>query len=113
MNVANPELSKELHALSGWDDEDGCLGETPIYDLGFLLRKLPPLQDPDFGDEQVYYPGIHMIGEVIHKTHAMAGYWDIEGELWGEWSEVADTPEDAVASLAIELFKSDVLKKED
>lgn len=115
MQVASKELCEQLYEVSKWETpeyENGFGTDLgyPAYTLGFLIRKLPPRQDPDFGDEVMYYPGVHMIGEVIHETHAIAGYWDIEGELWGDWSEVGDTPENALCRLALELFKANILK---
>lgn len=131
MHVASLELCKELYKLSGW--ENGRLywigvgwppkwqvvddhnpkglppdepGNTyiPAYDLGYLLRKLPPyiatygengddclLQlRPDFqGDEWV------------------TGYTTQNHYLY---MAIAGTPEDAACKLAIELFKQGILK---
>lgn len=120
MNVASLELSKELYELSGWDDtsfkweEVGEYGwdvakasylaaeDFPAYDLGFLLRKLPP------------FIGNHVLTIEKDPIHYYAGYIEIgrngKGALLSPYRQEADTPEDAVAKLAIELFKSGVLK---
>jgi hypothetical protein len=93
-DTASLELSKELYKLSGWeylshqwmspfDDEH------PVYDLGYLVRKLSP----------------------ITLNRGMNG-WDIyvhEGQLH---QAMADTPEDAACLLAIHLFKQGILQKE-
>ena len=111
MNTASFELCKELFERSGWDDIEkywlnqdrwqvGHLGEAseetyPAYDLGYLLRKLyacgPVLRchldleaRPDAGRDRYF-------------IWVLDGNIDIR--LW------ADTPEDAAARLAIELFK--------
>jgi len=65
MYVASLELCKELYELSGWDDIefqwssiDGKHWEAAVsvlfagatevaYDLGYLLRKLPPVIQED------------------------------------------------------------------
>lgn len=93
MNVSNLELSKELHELSGWDDEDGYLGETPIYDLGFLLRKL------------------HEIGNLLFSPQSDGSWYIFWDEVDKKHSFHADTPENAVASLACELFRQGILIK--
>lgn len=112
MNVASLELCKELYELSWWDDTDKWLhlkgnGDTmlfdpiegqlmdcdaPAYDLSYLLRKLP-------------------------DRHAWLRYdedteqWFMSNKLHQE--EVSDdTPENAAAKLAIELFKQGILTKE-
>lgn len=116
MNVASLELCKELYELSGWTkpkDDDEWHWESvttekwiaPKYDLGYLLRKLPSLPDPEFGEEESYYPHV-----VNLQTHSMAGYFDEDFSLWGEWTATALTPEDAACKLAIELWKQGILK---
>lgn len=118
MTTASLELCKELYELSGWDDTYGELspkghwwprGEflefhtgskekpTPAYDLGFLLRKLEK--------ELTFSISLHNIFQ------GKKG-WTTSYQL-GALVEpvVADTPEDAVCKLAIELFKGGILKK--
>jgi hypothetical protein len=118
MDVASLELCKELYELSGWGKtehvyaipkEESVEGMTPwlrvgvgdsyawrehpAYDLGYLLRKLPP-------------------GAQIAKV---SGQWNANGpySAWVDENDYydADTPEDATCTLAIELFKQDVLKR--
>ena len=113
MNVASPELCKELFKISGWDysvawsrlsdppdgREDWMLGTPhsqaieryPAYDLGYLLRKL---HEP--------------IGRLLFVPKS--------NNTWGLWADNmdainAETPEDAACKLAIELFKRGILLK--
>lgn len=115
MNVASLELSRELYELSGWGatevkwchtDEIGDFVLrldhpnwkpgyylTEAYDLGYTLSKLP---------NDIY---------LSHHSHA----WHIEHDDNNPANQVeltAETPEDAAAKLAIELFKQGILKKE-
>ncbi len=99
MQVADSELCRKLFVLSGWSDPDKNpevseyayteRGEPiPRYDLGYLLRKLP---------EATY----------LNKPY--------EGNLWScgynmEFIGEADTPENAVCKLAIELWKQGILR---
>ena len=113
MNVASLELCKELYEVSGWKnteyfyssenkvhrtqiEDDDFYGEIwPAYDLGYLLRKLPqPTYIYGLGDAYSYPQWI-----------AKATHQNIVGE------QKAETPEDATAKLAIELFKQGVLTK--
>lgn len=110
--VAGLELCQKLYDLSKWDDcsmmHDTDLGEPvvtqslkwtgmlPAYDLGYLLRKLPPS-----------CPLEHVV--LPNSTHDL---WHI---LWmgrdkeGDFPQSADTPEDAACKLAIELIKQKVI----
>lgn len=108
MNVASLELSKELYELSGWtgtallwqpDGDIGLMGPTsserpPAYDLGYLLRKLP----------------------LVRLQHVALESDDLKRWLCSvksvSMAEHAETPENAAAKLAIELFKQGVLTKE-
>jgi hypothetical protein len=132
MHVASLELSKQLWELSGWgeigthssrnpyfywvdrshDDREHELnygggsipsdGDIyPAYDAGYLLRKLPSwvYDYPKKGD------GLRFIAE-----HKRAGYID-DDNLYAIDS-TADTPENALAKLSIELFKQKILTKE-
>lgn len=113
MNVASLELCKELYELSGWEDTEKWLTasdllpeiidgkktgnlkreQVPAYDLGYLLRKLPP------------------VTKVINCSNEKT---QIYGALFPELKLTfhGDTPEDAACKLAIELFKQGVLPKE-
>lgn len=70
---------------------------VPAYDLGYLLRKLPSgcyvMQQ---SDEEIY--------------EGQRQQWGALG--WRDYGYFADTPEDAAAKLAIELFKQNVLTKQ-
>ena len=108
MEVASLELSKTLWKLSGWDylshqwlspyDDS-----HPVYDLGYLLRKLP--QNSWVG----YVDTSGRRDFALAKTYA----WNEKGDDINKIAECrADTPEDAACLLAIELFKHGVLKRE-
>lgn len=114
MNVASLELCKELYELSGWDYTGLCYAENKqgwflesgnvfdnygaekqwgcvaAYDLGYLMRKLPKYYAVWRNTET---------WKVNYVTEALRLESDID----------ADTPEDAVCRLAIELFKQGVL----
>ena len=123
MNIASLSLCKELYELSGWqsgiwvhswqgtdqevttDYQKGGMvnGDyvTPAYDLGYLMRKLPMV---------THHGGLGF-------GHIKDGRWyfnlvltGIRGDdLQSNFGSEADTPEDCVAKLAIELFKQGVL----
>jgi hypothetical protein len=136
MNTASRELCQELYELSGWltDKYYWSTGSTkdypvkeyrvdkvldykplwfdnprentghvfPAYDLGYLLRKLPKLIAlPDNGTGGFLFIDIKKYKSGIRWR---AGYHD-------QMLVNADTPEDAVCSLAIELFKRGILTK--
>lgn len=107
MNVASLELTKELYELSGWGwdkkharfetytnhpADNNAYGAYPAYDLGFLLRK-------------IYSTGIS-----IHTTEE--GQWGAICHEFRNKAFFADTPENAVAELSIELFKQGILRKD-
>lgn len=115
MNVASIELCKELYEVSGWketgfeyrlDDNNklfyrkerqwAYISSLPAYDLGYLLRKLP------------------VVSEVSHYTEFYyAKYVNLKHITSDDIQTQADTPEDAAAKLAIELFKQGILTKEE
>lgn len=118
MSVASLNLCKQLYELSGWQDVDESIFSSvtekldwiydapsglwwlPAYDAGYLLRKLP---------------------HFIQLTQLSGGYtpngWRAEKnnsqDFAGYCRADAASPEDALCLLAIELFKSGVLKRED
>jgi hypothetical protein len=110
MNVASRELCEELFKLSGWGNEVGAQlphWQDPYnrraeyeyyrYDLGYLLRKLPALNEA----QQQY-----LLMEASPIGYAF-GYAEW-GELRGA-TGTADTPEDAAAKLCITLINQGVL----
>lgn len=123
MNVASLDLCKELYDLSGWKhsanglttlspapDKIGRQFEQicPAYDLGYLLRKLPghiAIQSTTWDD--VHTEKVR--GQELDYQAVACYQSNIKGVLI---QEVADTPEDAIALLAIKLFKQGVLTKE-
>ena len=128
MQVAELSLCKQLYELSGWDTASKYLwieahqeydidnGDTfnqehpaiPAYDAGFLLRKLP---------RQIGSYWLRMI--TPFTTDWRFDYFDqgSQERLWSNTENkadsmcVADTPEDALCRLAVELFKEGVLTK--
>lgn len=105
-NVASLEHCKELYELSGWNPHDlpdhpgsnGKLPYVPAYDLGYLLRKLPRtaitrIDQNDFKNAE-WVADSFLLRDRKRKPVQFR----------------ADTPEDAAANLAIELFKQGVLK---
>lgn len=132
MNVASLENCKTLWELSGWDDTERIkvldnpegiwyrdnpglpkntrghllVRNVPLYDLGYLLRKLPEgvrlWRNKTNPIKRSNYKGEWSIG-----LYASSGY----GQSSIAKGQQADTPEDCTALMAIELFKSGVLKK--
>jgi hypothetical protein len=129
MNVASLELCKELYELSKWfdtgykhyeingkyeilpsikiTDDWGDEGRNvlsmlaPAYDLGYLLRKLEPLTE----ERGRLFVTTRNVGD---WTAGFSATYDAFHDDKG----IADTPEGAVCSLAISLFKAGVLKHE-
>lgn len=125
MNLASLELCKELYELSGWNPkhfiydtsytdnwlrwvaefdpgtrERMLLKAVPAYDLGYLLRKLPRISEDYWLTVQpVVFP------------QWCASYDQMDG-ITTKFESFADTPEDAAAKLAIELFTQGILTKE-
>lgn len=99
-DVASQPLCAELYEVSGWvigsstdiydfpkySDRKGNF-IAPAYDAGYLLRKLP----------------------LYTEIEQIPGGWFVTNN---EFSLTADTIEDALCTLAIELFKAGVLKRE-
>jgi hypothetical protein len=106
MNVASLSLCRELYELSGWDDPDasndatGSVTEAPVwvsrYTLGFILRKLPGCSITHLKN-----------GSFRAKYNRYNP--DMPTKNIRPFRQEADTPEDAAAKLAIELFKQGVL----
>lgn len=111
MQVASKELSKKLYEVSKWIElgqnglslvKDG----SPVYSLGYILRKLQTLCDR----------GSSLRGVTVGVMHKEWGNWsayyetkyDRHKEHWIEGS--AETPVDAAVSLAIALFENGILK---
>jgi hypothetical protein len=106
--TANIELCQELYELSGWKGidnvsyrlvegkpvatnafDDRVIDETALYDLGYLVRKFV-----GNGGIELRYGD-----KVCEATSHM-------------WTAHAQTPEDAVALLAIHHFNTGVFKRE-
>lgn len=87
MYESSADLANELKLLSGWEFD-----QVQGYSLGYLMRKLQ-------GNEVQIYEQV--------------------GERWtcligeGDYATNGDTPEDAAARLAVELFKQGILHRED
>ena len=109
MSYASHNLCTELFELSDWGkywtDESRDNG-IPAYDLSYLLRKLPvehkeatlKLSAFTLDGKSFYYADYEHVPELDPS-------WDVFN------TQPADTPEDAAAKLAIELFKRGVLSK--
>ena len=123
MNVASLELCRELYELSGWDDCDfswkygsltwgvpagtqpiGKDDNTPMYDLGYLLRKLyqtaPFIRYDIEARPDVGYPAMKFFVMAMQDTNGE----EIDVRQW------ADTPEDAACKLCCELIRQGVIK---
>jgi hypothetical protein len=122
MNVASLKLCKELYELSGWIEtpfaydisyadnwlrhiedfpknsrERQGVSMIPAYDLGYLLRKLPM--------------SVEIRNHHLDKLKGVVrGGW--AGDMMTRQHLMADTPEDALCKLCIELFKQGILTKE-
>lgn len=120
MNVASLENCKELFELTRWyEDHDyshvqfkengnwvtqlqrdidfgDIWSSYPAYDLGYLLRKLPP-------------------GTDLRHINPASGndYWAASFAHEEYYSGTADAPEDAACLLATELIKQGVLALKD
>lgn len=109
MSVATLELCRELYELSGWQSGNwhiiGPDESTPSYDLGYLLRKLPRIHKRDW--HLFLQPWTRYGTWYCNLRHWQDPYLLVE-----ERASVGDTPEDAAAKLAIELFKQGVLTQE-
>ena len=86
---------------------------APAYDLGYLVRKLAGIDEPG-------YPANIFVEVTVLQNYASARA--IRGITETGFDQRrqpnlpdcdADTPEDAAAKLAIELFKNGILKKEE
>jgi hypothetical protein len=121
MHVADLRICRELYELSGWEYSRAWFDQSkpwvsdyfdhnppficPAYDLGYLVRKLPHHRGSRTGAMLDLHlsavdPGFGWRAEYTPDNYAV-----LESGLTGE----ADTPEDAVAKLAIELFKQAIL----
>src|SRR4051812_5644897 len=107
MNVANLELCKTLHELSGWEQSDffyttdrpfaeamhgrqGYFNTIPAYELGYLLRKLPNGATVMWNNERSAATLQVVVGELL---------------------QYGKTPEDAIAKLCCELFRQGILTR--
>lgn len=92
-DTASLENCKELYKLSGWKtDSMGLHQNSPSYDAGYLLRKLPA--------------GTAVRGQT-------GGTWCADCWLLKDHDsglpQFANTPEDALAMLAVQMFKKGIL----
>lgn len=123
MNVASLELCKELYELSQWRYDSGTNGfwysdgmqglvlatwvenSTPAYDLGYLLRKLPPYLEPIYSQTGSKAAGLKMYKSRVGYRFGYQHYPDLNVR--------ESLPENAICKLAIELFKNGILTRED
>lgn len=110
MKAANIDICKELYELSSWDDTDnnrylGKGNEVPMYECGYLLRKLPESIESGLKDRKAW----------LSMDNLGSDGWQYcyrSGRAIPVCIVIADTPEDALCKLAIELFKQGILTKE-
>lgn len=125
MKTASLELSKELYELSGWEDTvwdwstaNGKLmyrtgssmfhrDDYPAYDLGYLLRKLENIEETII----LRYNNPARMGAVA-LPQWNGQYTVATARMQQRDYPIAATPEDAVASLCVALFKQGILTKE-
>lgn len=96
---------------------DNC---APAYDLGYLLRKLPSRVDK--GRKNYRFVLTNSTSDESWVADYLMPFWqkglpDRGIEVWLHYGNrakltEADTPEDAVCKLTIELFKQEILHKE-
>lgn len=102
VNVASQELCKELFELSDWEEYQQDSAHP--YTLGFLLRKLPKLVRNEKERQ--------MDGLVMYAAGTVGWQFEYHTTYCAPlFNGTADTPEDAAAKLAIELFRHGVLTK--
>lgn len=105
MDVASLELCKELYELSGWEGSIGLRyltrfdDEHGVYTLGFLLRKLPR----EYDDAML---------QIRANDKSWSASYTVLGDPYSDVESKADTPENALCALAIELLEQGVLQKE-
>lgn len=117
MSVASLELCRELYQLSGWDGTHFLYTKSgkvstiasmfsykplPAYDLGYLLRKLPP----ELSDED---SRVYLSMNISMTQNWCARYADAAGNRMNIEKFYAPTPEDAACKMAIKLFKQGIL----
>lgn len=125
MKVASKDLSQKLWNLSKWTDTDyrwyndkgvdyvdvkGTNGlSLPAYDLGYLLRKLPPFVD---SKEYPNLPAYLNIGLRDNGPPWFVGY-HVHGieDVVSDFGERGDTVENAACEMAITLFEAGILTK--
>lgn len=129
-NIANPDISEELAEISQWRDtsyfyvyhydeefdewnlqeelisqdeidtdwvDTSTMRLVPAYEVGYLLRKLPPnIQQYDL-----------TIKWDLTRSLWVCGY--VDGNNW-EDNAMTNDIEDAIASLAVQLFERKILK---
>lgn len=125
MNVASKELCQELYELSGWKTPEygydgdrainidvyvlkkrGLFDGFPAYDLGYLLRKLPP----NLSDKDELRRSLCLYRANDQRWIAKYGGTRMYKDAVIGGSEIS--PENATTKLAIELFKQKILIKE-
>jgi hypothetical protein len=112
MNVASLELCRELYKMSRWEPQDcavyALLGDSRIFQ--FIRNPEPNLISMD------YYIPAYDLGYLLRKFVGNGGveirYGDKGCIATSHMvSTGSNTPEDATARLAIELFRQGILKR--
>jgi hypothetical protein len=129
VDVASLELCRELYDLSDWEEtglayvslttgEQHVIAtdyQTPgenwdfdwAYDLSYLLRKLPYKVRDQY---QAWVFGFKLMPTA--STGWKIWYGEV-GTATEMYFKSGDTPEDAAAKLCIELFRQNILKRDD
>jgi len=116
-DVANLELCMELQSLSGWKDQQRSVWSSELgdyiqrYTLGYLLRKLPRWIEPEKNMPHLLTVQPNPIGKGWNALYRLSIATPTSDRRHATEIHEADTPEDALCKLAIELFKQGVLKK--
>lgn len=92
-------IAGEEHSIHGFSHL------LPAYDLGYVIRKLPPLIGKARFPVICYPINMWVAGYTsdIDSWHTLKQF---------DHTEAANTPEDAACKLAIELLKQGILKKD-
>lgn len=132
MNVASLKLCKELYELSGWNYDSESGGRwygwskkaqlyvldhapaedykkpafIPAYNLGYLFRRLPARY---WHEDEHRWDALHLTKWDRLKNGGIVYFAEYWTPYKSPFRVEAGTPEDALAKLAIELFKQGIL----
>lgn len=116
---SSKELSEELFKLSGWDETLAGAKErwVELPDKSWELLRLSDVGANGL-DKQLWFKGIpaYTAGFLLRKLpdprlYRIGNKWFVRNTEYGN-DYKADTPEDCLALLAINLLKEGILQKE-